>query len=514
MAMKIAIVEDELRIREGLARLIRKIDSSYEIVGEAEDGLAGVRIIARLRPELVITDVRMPDLDGLEMLSRLEEKSIKVKAIVLSAYSDFSYARQAIKLGVSEYLLKPINVGDLTRALKRVEQQIALEQGPRRKEEGLTLEGVLYSLILGGSRVDEDLRSFLTRRWGVKTEGCFALAAIHVGSSYDSEAKGLLKRAQSILAKAPGFEHRLLELEDARMLVVIAFNVDNEGALRDWFAGSFLPRLKEARPKGICVGWASCGDIARLRDTMQELDACLDWNIVLGGECLLVWPDVNRKSAVPLAYPIAIESAVRSAFCAHDRERYETAIGEFMRSLHGDKVYAPKEIKSAFVRFVWSVLNVAREIEYESYASLDQQKILERITFAVTWPELEEAANILLRLFPRDEGEAQVDGSIVRRAKNLVRELYSQGISLNEVALKVSVTSEYLSAQFHRTTGVTFSSYVRDYRVQKAKELLIGTNLKLHSVGEQVGYEDAKYFCRVFKETTGLNPSEYRKANR
>ncbi len=513
--MKIAIVEDELRIREGLARLIRKINSSYEIVGEAEDGLAGVRIITRQRPELVITDVRMPDLDGLEMLRRLREKSIRVKAIVLSAYSDFSYAREAIKLGVNEYLLKPVNIGDLTLALKRVEEQIALERGPRRKEEGLTLEGVLYSLILGGAGVDEDLRSFLTQRWGVKTEGAFALAAIYLGSSYESEAKVVKNRAESILGTAPGFEHRLLELPGTSRLVVAAFNFEAERALRDWFDRSFLPRLKEASRNGICVGWAAFKNIARLKDTMHELDACLDWNIVLGGEHLLVWPDVNGKSSHPLAYPISIESAVRSALSVHDRGRYEEGIAELMRYLRGDNIHAPREIKSVLVRFVWSVLNTAREIEYETYASLDQQKILERITFAVTWPELEQAGNILLRLFPRDEGgEAPGNVSIVRRAKNLVRELYAQGISLGEVALKVNVTSEYLSAQFHRATGVTFSSYIRDYRLKKAKELLIGTNLKLHCVGEQVGYGDAKYFCRVFKEATGLNPSEYRKANR
>src|SRR5271157_4691214 len=232
MAMKIAIVEDELRIREGLARLIRKIDPSYVIVGEAEDGLAGIRIIAKLRPDLVITDVRMPDLDGLQMLGRLEKESIKVQAIVLSAYSEFSYARQAITLGVSEYLLKPINVGDLTRALKRVEGQIALEREPRRREEGLTLEGVLYSLILGGARVDEDLRAFLTQHWKVNPEGGFALAAIHVGSSYESEAKGVLQRVRSLLAKAPAYEHRILELAGAKRLVVVALNIDDVDALR------------------------------------------------------------------------------------------------------------------------------------------------------------------------------------------------------------------------------------------------------------------------------------------
>ena len=228
--MKIAIVEDELRIREGLARLIRKIDSSYEIVGEAEDGLAGVRIIARQRPELVITDVRMPDLDGLEMLRRLEEKSIRVKAIVLSAYSEFSYAREAIKLGVSEYLLKPINVGDLTLALKRVEEQIALERGPRRKEEGLTLEGVLYSLILGGAGVDEDLRSFLTQRWGVKTEGALrACRDLHGDPAMRAKRRACQERARvDPWRRRPASSTGFSSCPATRRLVVVAFNVDDE----------------------------------------------------------------------------------------------------------------------------------------------------------------------------------------------------------------------------------------------------------------------------------------------
>ena len=147
--------------------------------------------------------------------------------------------------------------------------------------------------------------------------------------------------------------------------------------------------------------------------------------------------------------------------------------------------------------------------------------MLERITFAVTWSELEEAAMTLLELLPRAAltapGAAEAPasgGSVVRRAQNVVREFYSQGISLCEVAQKVGVTSEYLSAQFHRETGMTFSAYIRDSRVQKAKELLLGTSLKLYAVGEQVGYRDSKYFCRVFKEVTGQSPSEYRRVNR
>ena len=120
----------------------------------------------------------------------------------------------------------------------------------------------------------------------------------------------------------------------------------------------------------------------------------------------------------------------------------------------------------------------------------------------------------LLELFPPKPEASPMDGAISRRAKNLVSEFYSQGITLNEIARRIDVTSEYLSAQFHRETGTTFSAYIRDFRVQKAKELLLGTSLRLYAVGEMVGYRDSKYFCRVFKEVTGQKPSDYRKANR
>jgi two-component system response regulator YesN len=228
----------------------------------------------------------------------------------------------------------------------------------------------------------------------------------------------------------------------------------------------------------------------------------------------LVWPEVERTRITPLHYPVALENEVKAALCAIDRSRYQNGIAEFMKHLRDGKVHSPREIKNSFIRFFWSVLNTAREIDYDGYAALTQQEIIESIEFAVSWTEMEEAGKILLRLCPEREEASSNDGFLVARAKNIVQEFYSHGITLKEVALQMAVTPEYLSAQFHRATGTTFSSYIRDYRIRKAKELLIGTELKLHEVGDRVGYKDAKYFCRVFKEATGLKPSAFRKVNR
>jgi two-component system response regulator YesN len=512
--MRIVIVEDEPRIREGLARLIRKVDAGYEIVGEAENGLEGLRIIDERRPDLVITDVRMPDLDGLEMLRRLEESSVKVKALILSAFSEFSYACEAISLGVGEYLLKPVNVGDLTRSLKKIESELAAEELPKRREEGLSLEGALYSIALGGVAVDEELRVFLERNCNVDTRGYFALAAIYLGAWYGSGRQRIMKCAQALLAERSDFGHRILESPRNGRLILVAFNIDDAESTRAWFEGRFAARIKASGQGEPCVAWGCFRGLDGLRDASQRVDACLDWGIVLGSGAMIVWPDVERTPVALFSYPIQIESAVRSALCSLDHARYESGIIEFLGYLRNGRVYSPKDIKNSLVRFYWSVLGTAREIAYESYAALAQQEILERITFAVTWGELEGAAMTLLELIPRDAESSPGSVSLVHRAENVVRQFYSQGISLGEVAQKVGVTTEYLSAQFHRESGMTFSVFMRAFRVRKAKELLLGTDLMLHSVGEQVGYRDSKYFCRVFKEVTGQSPSEYRRANR
>ena len=106
--MKIAVVEDEILIREGIRNLLEAQGEDWEFIGEAENGVEGLELIRQEKPDIVITDIRMPDMDGLEMLDKAKQEGIKLKAIVLSAYSEFEYARTAIKLGVTEYLLKPI----------------------------------------------------------------------------------------------------------------------------------------------------------------------------------------------------------------------------------------------------------------------------------------------------------------------------------------------------------------------------------------------------------------------
>lgn len=513
--MRIVIVEDEPRIRDGLARLLAKIGPDYRVVGKASDGLEGLRLVSELRPDLVITDVRMPDLDGLAMLERLRDAAVDAKAIVLSAYSEFSYAREAIRLGVSEYLLKPIKVGDLALALENIERQIASERLARLKEGGANLEGALYSIMLGGAEVDDELRASISSCCDLDLEGNFALATVYLGQRYRADGKRVVDLASATLSRREGLEWRIVDVPRGNRFSIVVFNIDDVESIRDWFESRFMSRMREAGVGGLCVGFGRFEGLGALRTVAQGVDQALEWSIALGGDSLLVWPEVEATRVAPLPYPMAAENEVRAALCAADRARYDAGVADFLRAMRaGEGAHSPRDIKSALVRFFWSALDTAREINYEGYAAMAQQEIIARVESAASRPELEEVAATLSRLFPSAEGPAPSDSLIVARAESLVREFYARGITLNEVAAQIDVTPEYLSALFHRETGATFSAFIRDLRIQKAKELLMSSSLKLYEVGEQVGYRDSKYFCRVFKEATGRRPSEFRKSSR
>ena len=160
--MKVLIVEDEIRIREGLVKLIEKIDSEFEVVGEAVDGASGLEMCKVQQPDIIITDIKMPKMDGLQMLSEIYGSGLKSKAIVISAYSEFEYARGAMKLGVTEYLLKPISLMDFSKAINNIAEQI-YEDRRKKPEQVGTLEQIVRDIMFGHTKVSSETIDYFQR---------------------------------------------------------------------------------------------------------------------------------------------------------------------------------------------------------------------------------------------------------------------------------------------------------------------------------------------------------------
>lgn len=240
----------------------------------------------------------------------------------------------------------------------------------------------------------------------------------------------------------------------------------------------------------------------------------MDWNIVLGDDVLISYPRITDIQTEICIYPVELENQARIAICMGEKEKIREVVERFHQYFLNGKVYSPKEIKESFVRFQWSVLNIAKEVGCIDYQNIDQKRLLDLVMNAKTERELKNTFEELFRCMDVSDGETGAVSLAVKKAQSMIHEFYADGITLNEIAGRLNLTQEYLGSQFHKELGETFSAYIRNYRLLKAKELLIGTQLKQYEISEKVGYTDAKYFARVFKECIGMSPAEYRKSHR
>jgi two-component system response regulator YesN len=509
--MKIVIVEDEIRIREGVTRLLRKISPDYEIVGEAENGETGLALIEETHPDLIITDIKMPKMDGLEMLSILHEHKYHAMVIVLSAYSEFTYAQQAIKLGISEYLLKPIALESFSKSIRNIEAQIAhdrllLTENPQQLR---SLDNILYGILYSSLPIDNELKEFLRTTYGMDSEGSYGLIDMYLGAAYAEKKDRLLSLVKRLLHDTDYIYHLLAlpQSKDFLILISMAHRQEIERHFRD----VLTPQVRQAAGDSVVFGWIIFNGLARMKESVGTIRRYLDWNIVKEHE-IITYPEVAHIQPASLSYPIEMEKQAKTIVCTFSYGELNDVFCLFMNHLRGN-TYSPAEIKETVVRFLWAIITILKEIDYEAYGRIEQQALLERIMSAVTWTELTEAINLLPEILSVREKEQHLSLQ-VRRAKSIIYECYQKGITLDEIAEQLGITPEYLSTQFHKEVGLTFNTFIKNHRMKKAKELLIGTDKKLYEIAAAVGYTDPKYFSRVFREATGQLPAQFRKVHK
>ncbi len=512
--MKIVIVEDEIRIREGIRNLLHKMFPRHEVVGEAENGEEGLELVMKYRPELVITDIKMPVMDGLDMLTVIHESDCRTKAIVLSAYSEFSYAQKAIKLNVSEYLLKPIVVGDFAQSIKNIEMQYEQEQ--RESPDSLgSLEHIMFNVIFGAGTIEDDIMDFLGSKYGIYQDTDFCELIVYLGNAYEERLEKLKRELVYVLAENREIRYCITEIPIKKSLLVLLYGYQDAKLTERWFQNVVLMQKRDLAQKQNSYGWVNAGEMSRLRESYQLLAGYMDWNIVFGDTVMISYPKITQVQTMACTYPVELENRAKVALCAFDFDKVLQCIRQFNEFFRDGQIYAPKEIKESYVRFMWALINVAKEIGAIRYQELEQQQLLQTIMEAHNAIELREVSEQLYHsLIQRETVRGSTDSLLVKRAQSMINEFYDAGITLEEIAQKLNVTPEYLGTLFHRETGTHFSAYMREHRIMKAKELLIGTQMKIYEIADQVGYVDAKYFSRVFKESTGQLPADYRRTNK
>lgn len=504
--MRIVIVEDEIKIREGIAKMIES-QTSHVVQGEAANGKEGLEMILRFKPDLVITDVRMPKMDGLEMVKTLYERKVPLHAVILSGYSEFEYAQKAIQYGVDEYLLKPLDIDDIKKMLDKVEKKIQREQ-MASGTPGLYLR----NLITGDGKEIEKNCSILKEICGFPAEGEYELFVGYIGSAEPSYRDEVEHTAEELKEKYQELKIYYIYIENKQygyLLGCAEKAQERLDALEKSLYNRLILRYRGKKEKAI---WTRrrFGCLEQIRSTAQELENLLTYALVLEPAGWLEAEQAAQYCPKPFAAPASISNQIRNAICRDEMQKLEKGAEEFLAYMAKGR-FEIGEIRKAFIKNYYLIGDTIQEIDHTRYQHLKSKNLLRNIENAVTWHELEHAYRDVIQMIAGTQTKREdISNYVIKRAINHIREHYQEGLTLEEVAAVLAITPEYLSTLFNREMGINFSVFLKQFRISHAKRMLKGTDLKVYEIANAVGYTDSKYFQRVFKEEIGVSPGEYR----
>lgn len=510
--MRIVVVEDETSIRNGLANMLPKLNPGYEVVGMASDGKEGLEIVNMTRPDLIIMDIQMPGMDGLTMLAKLREKRVQCKVLVLTAYSDFSYAKRAIELNIENYLLKPIKIPELKKALDSIDALLYQEKEQKMIQERLlSLEQIFRAAILAELPIDDSLNKVTLEKYGIDVGESLALFLIWLGEKYSAFSGEVVRILETCTQRADDYQSSILVSSRYQIVLVIFYRVKDVERVRRRYGTSVIPVVCRNLPSVPIFTWLECEGMKELPDALAELLDLRDWNLNFPPGTLISPQLIRDKGTVPLKYPIVLETELRVAVLKRDKEAFGRIFRKFMDACMGEP-HDPGEIRETCVRYCIHVFSLAKAMG-KMKEGISAQSMVGKITKAISWEEIGDILEDLYQMILEGEEEDAKLSPLVMQAKKMIEEYYSHGITLEELAQKLCVSEEYLSSQFKKETGASFTETIRKYRIDKVKELLLHSNLKLNQIADMVGYTDPKYMSKVFREEVGMLPAQFRKVN-
>ena len=493
--LNVAIVDDEAKIRLGLAKLIQRAGEGFRVAGAFASGAELLERLGELEADLVITDVKMPNVDGLELIERIRQARPEVQLAVVSGFDDFAYARRALRNGVLEYLLKPVDEDELRNLLHRVKAHVEAE----RSRRAVSLE--YYVALAAGGEADR-----LPQRW--RNEVLEELRKYKLFAGYAAAALVLAEPALGgerleALARDWPHPHCAVGLPWGTALVVSLGERASAGSM-DKLAAALLARM----PANVRVRVGLSGAFRgpdRLAGAFAEAEAALQQAWYSEGGAVCVDYGTVRESAGPAAHPFfLLDREFWPAVDALDVPRAMDALRAWTEEAGRRAV--PWKTLEAGCEAVYALLRgeAAGESGGEETPDWDPRR----------HPDWASYAEHFLRLAGEALGKRRAqrrENRVVEKIKAYIRRNYRAEIELSRLAEEVFLSPSYLSKMFRAETGETITDYIISYRIARARELLDREDgLKTYEIGELVGYPDPAYFNKVFKKMTGMTPREYR----
>jgi len=529
----IVIVDDETEIRNGIKLKVDWNELGFRIAGEASNGREALELIERSEVDVLITDIRMPFMDGLALLEQCAVRYPRIKTVILSGYDDFSYTRTAIQLKASDYLLKPVVRRELIELMNRLRGELDRERMEARQKEAmewnwkrnlpLLQEQLLLELIHGDTEFPAVSREHMAEcgledilRPGQPIQFVCVEMRIPYGRLGDrQDQQDLLKTAFQMFCRdfAQASAERCAVFHDWRHRYMMHF-VLKRGAVEhaDERVREFVHSLSRDIRRFLRVeSVAGVGEPvpgpAKLRD--GYISALHSWSRgKVGAQSQIVWPDSGDNDFIELTNETEKKMlhAIRHADGNMFEETVRAALGE-------GKGYSVRAMSHFFVKVLALLDSAAKMSGLDAH---DVGEFVWRHSGQIEEVRSEEdivgrLAHIAGAVMERIERMKPAGGSqIIDAVQRFIDRNYAEEINLGQLAERFYLNPTYLSELFKKTTGSTFSEYLTGVRMAKAAELLERSGLRVADVAELTGFSNASYFSSAFKKYFGVSPNDYR----
>lgn len=535
--IKVFLVEDEMVIRRGIKNSIDWEKEGYIFCGEASDGELAYPMIIKEKPDILITDIRMPFMDGLELCKLVKKELPNIKILILSGYDEFDYAKEAIRLGVTEYLLKPISSGKLLEALNGVSESIRREKEDKdlvrkymeemRENTEHEKQKFFEQMIAGNLSMADALETGKKYEMNLSA-GMYNLLLFRFTLGKENrKSRELLGEAEYAIEKLTERLEYVFEFQRGVEGWAFLLMADNEEQMSERVK-ELSKDLEEIMKNYSTIAYfGGIGQpVARLREleeSFREAERALAARFTMELNRIISVEDIRMAQNVDTLDDIEITSS-------GEIEKTRTMLEKFLNNGAEDEIdefvdvyinELPEEnLKSVLMRqyiimdayiVMMSFCEKIEGIEGEMQAQSEELK-----NSMKTIQTLEEIKNYIRMLLKkiigvRDTISGRRYSDIIEIAKDQIRKTYmSDEISLNTIAAEVGMSPSYFSSIFSKEMGKTFVEYLTEIRMDRAKELLMCSSMKTSEIGYEVGYKDPHYFSYIFKKTQNCTPKEFR----
>lgn len=529
--IKVIIADDEENVCRLICRLVDWDSLGMEIAGVAHNGVETLDLVKMVQPDLIITDIRMPGYDGLEMIRRAIGIKPNLDFIIISGYNHFEYAQNAIKYGVSDYLLKPIKKEDFLAALNKMRKKYLKHSSDEQLKDKMNhdvkkLRTNLFTDILLKNRDYENnllLEKINEEYHFTFSNGLFQVCAAKIDCGYEDEYENtipiLQEKVKWILES--GLKDHCFDLEcyldDSTVYCLFNYSLDAGKVLRkrlkEVFDELMVQKITFQQHEFTIAAGAVTEDVNKLQNIFQSAKQTISQRLLLGTARLIEEPSIRMQPQKVGLLLAELNRRMGAAIEVLKKEAVLDCISHLKEQVSLENL-SGLEIESIAAQACEIYLNHLRNNQipfqhgrdfYEKFCihagrcgRIDQLFAYLSVTIGKSMDEIIEDKKL-------------EDTRPIRLAKEYIQKNHMKPITLEEVSGYVGFNPTYFSTLFKKESGGNFVNYLSEVRMNHAKDLLRETNLTVAAICEQVGYSDLKNFTKNFTKTVGVKPNEYRK---